>query len=106
MINPHLADTLAKTVMGWKVSPDRYLTGNRGWVPKWRFRPTERLEDAFKLLKKATPSEYSIGKNAKGAFWVRVRIGEATGAACEKTEPAAITVAVARAIGIAAEVNQ
>jgi len=44
---------LAERVMGWSVAPDRYLIGNRSWIPRWRFQPLERLEDAFRLLEKA-----------------------------------------------------
>jgi hypothetical protein len=95
-----LTDALATKVMGWNISPDRFLTGNRGWIAKWRFQPTARLEDAFKLLEAATPINYSMGNDRAGEFWVRVKIGDVTGEARDKSKAAAITLAVARAVGI------
>ena len=47
MTGKQLTATLAERVMGWRVGPDRFQIGNRGWIPRGRFRPTERLQDAF-----------------------------------------------------------
>ena len=52
--------------MGWTVGPDRFMMGNRGWMPRWRFQPAEKLEDAFRLLEEAAPQEYSICGDDKG----------------------------------------
>ncbi|MGA2186781.1 MAG: hypothetical protein ABSH47_27545 [Bryobacteraceae bacterium] len=94
-----LAVLLASRVMGWGVGPDRFLLGNRCWQPRWRFQPTESLDDAFKLLEKAAPQEYAMGADGKG-FWVRVRIGKTTGEARDRSKPRAITLALARALGL------
>ena len=102
MTNEQLVATLAQRVMGWTVAPDRFLTGNRGWMPRWRFQPTKRLEDAFRLLERAAPQEYTMRADGKGPCWARVRIAGATGAAQANSEPLAITLAVARAVGIKA----
>jgi hypothetical protein len=95
-----LTDQLAEKFMHWSVCPDRYLTGNRGWIAKWRFEPTEKLEDAFRLLDATAPTHYAVGKDHEGKFWARVEIAGETGAATAKSKPAAITLAVARAVGI------
>ena len=103
MTSEHLTALLAERVMGWGVGPDRLLMGNRRWIPRWRFRPTVRLVDAFQLLEKVAPQEYCIRSDDKGAFWVRVRIGEAVGEANGVCKPRVITCAVARALGLEAE---
>ena len=50
MTSEHLTAILAERVMGWTVGPDRFMMGNRGWMPRWRFQPAEKLDDAFRLL--------------------------------------------------------
>jgi hypothetical protein len=52
-----LTALLAQKVMGWNVAPDRSLIGNRSWIPRWRFQPTEKLDDAFRLLEKVQPEQ-------------------------------------------------
>lgn len=91
---------LAERVMGWSVAPDRFLVGNRSWIPRWRFQPLERLEDAFRLLEKAQPEYYSMGAGADGAFSVQVRIRGCGGEARNESKPRAITLAIARALGL------
>lgn len=97
-----LTDMLAQRVLGWTVAPGRFLTGYRTWLPRWRFQPLNRLEDAFHLMNGAAPEEYTLGSES-GGFWARVRIGGTTAEAHEPTQPQAITVAVARAVGIEVE---
>jgi len=58
--NEQLTTMLAQRVMGWRDAPGRFMTGGRDWKPPWRFQPTKRLEDAFRLLDAADPAEYSI----------------------------------------------
>jgi hypothetical protein len=98
----NLTAALAECVMGWSVAPDRFLLGGRRWLPTWRFQPIEKLDDAFQLLEKAAPLEYSMGDDGRG-FRVRVRIGKAIGEARDRSKPRAITLAVARAVGIEVE---
>ncbi|MFZ5926321.1 MAG: hypothetical protein ACOYX1_02625 [Acidobacteriota bacterium] len=90
---------LVRRVMGWGVAPDRFLIGNRSWIPRWRFQPLERLEDAFRLLEKAQPEHYSMGLDGSGRFSVEVRIGGKLGVARDELKPRAITLAIARALG-------
>jgi hypothetical protein len=95
-----LTAQLAERVMGWNVAPDRFLTGNRSWIPRWRFQPLERLEDAFRLLEKAQPEHYSMGLDRNGRFSVEVRLGGKLGLASDEVKPRAITLAIARALGL------
>jgi hypothetical protein len=95
-----LTEELARRVMGWGSAPGRFLKSERRWIPRWRFQPTERLVDAFHLLEKAAPEEYSMSGDNKGNFRVRVQIGGRTGEAHGTSKPRTITYAVALAIGL------
>jgi hypothetical protein len=95
-----LTGELASHVMGWRVAPDRFLIGKRRWIPRWRFQPAKRLEDAFRLLEHTAPQEFTMGATEGGGFWAKVRIDGTTGEASESSKPRAITFAVARAHGI------
>jgi hypothetical protein len=53
----------------------------------------------MRLLEQAAPQEFTMGTTANG-FWAQVRIGSRTGKAHESSKPAAVTFAVARALGI------
>lgn len=101
-----LTAALAQRVMGWDVAPDRFLMQHRRWTPAWRFQPTKRLEDAFRVLDAANPEEYSISSRRGGAFTVRVQIGGIAGEASDTCEARAIANAVARAIGLEPEACQ
>jgi hypothetical protein len=100
MTDDHLAAIMAERVMGWTVGPERFTMGGRRWLPRWRFQPATRLEDAFRLLQRAAPQEYATGTTANGRSWVRVRVDGTTGEACELSQPRAMTFAIARAIGL------
>lgn len=63
-----LTRLLAERVLGWATSPDRFLTGNRRWMPRWRFRPFDRLEDSFKLL-----DQTITGSRGRGGMYRRGR---------------------------------
>jgi hypothetical protein len=102
MTNEQLAAILAERVMGWHVGPERFQMGNRGWIPRGRFRPTERLQDAFRLVLAAEPTEYNMGGGKDEECWARVRIGESSGKASAPSMPAALCRALAQAIGIEA----
>ena len=103
MTSENLAALLAKRVMGWGVGPDRFLMGNRGWMPRWRFQPAEKLADALRLLEKAAPEEYNMRGDSEGNVRVHLRIGASAGEACGASKPRAITYAIARALGIEVE---
>ena len=99
MTEEQLTATLAKRVMGWEVAPDRFLTGNRSWIPRWKFNPLERLEDAFRLLDYAKPTRYAISL-AGGAFEVEVESDGKVARAVDNSKPRAITLALARSLGL------
>jgi hypothetical protein len=45
MTAEHLTSVLAERVLQWRVAPDRFLTGKRAWLPRWRsprFQPIVR----------------------------------------------------------------
>ena len=94
---------VAERVMGWKATPDRFLTGGRGWIPRWRFQPAKNIGDALQLLSGAAPQEYSICGDEMGRVHVRVRIAGMLGEARGSDKPLTITYAVARAVGIEVE---
>jgi hypothetical protein len=95
-----LTALLAKRILGWRSGPDRFLMAGRRWLPRWRFQPTERMADASRLLEQASPQDYAMGATESGGFWARVRIAGVTGEARESSQARALTVAIARAIGI------
>jgi len=92
-----LTEELARRVMGWRVCPDRYLKSGRDWVPRWRFQPLERIEDAFALLDQSS-SQYKIERAGDGQFRVRVQIGRQVGRASGEGKASAICLALAQAL--------
>jgi hypothetical protein len=94
-----LTSLLAVQVMGWGLAPDRYLLRDRRWMPRWRFQPMVRLEDAFQLLEAAKTEACSI-QLARGSFDVKVQVGGQLGEFIDKSAPVAITLAVAMALEI------
>jgi hypothetical protein len=79
MTSDQLTAILAERVMVWTVGPDRFLMGNRRWMPRWRFQPIEKLADAQRLLERMAPQEYAMGAAENGGFWARVRVADAIG---------------------------
>jgi hypothetical protein len=100
MTGDQLTAILAERVMGWTVRPDRFMMGNRSWIPQWRFQPLKNLDDAFRLLDQAKPQEYRISGDNKGNIHIRLRIAGTAGEARGTYRPLVITHAIARAIGI------
>jgi hypothetical protein len=101
-----LTAILAERVLGWSVGPDRFLRGNRSWLPKWRFRPIENLNDAFALLEASRPDRYTLRAETRFGFHVQVEIAGCVGEASHSCKPRAITLAIAKAIGIHADVDE
>jgi len=99
MTNDQLTTILVTRILGWDAKPDRYMTGNRGWIPRWRFQPTKKLEDAYRLLEAAT-AECSISNCRRAGWSVSVKIGASVGNAEHVSAAWAITFAIARAIGL------
>jgi hypothetical protein len=99
-----LTASLAARVLHWRATPDRFLTGRRGWLPRWKFQPAQKLADAIRLLEAANPEAYSVTAEANGAFCARVTVSGAIAEARARTKPLAICLAVAAVVGI--EVDQ
>jgi hypothetical protein len=68
-------------------------------VAEVEVQPVEKLTDAFRLLETAATDSYSLGGEG-GTFWARVSISGVAGEARESSQPRAIAVAIARAVGI------
>lgn len=99
MTEHELTAALAERLLGWRAAPGRFLQGGRRWIPAWRFRPTERLEDACRLLDAAHASESNVIER-NGIYFVRLFINGGSTEASERSRARAITYAVARAFGI------
>jgi hypothetical protein len=100
MTDEILTTILAQRVMGWTVGPDRFLLGDRRWMPRWRFQPTTRVIDAFRLLDRLAAPEYWVVELSRGGFRARVRVRDVGGEAINSSKARALTLAIARAIGI------
>jgi hypothetical protein len=87
------------------VGPDRYLTGQRSWLPKWRFSPLQRLEDAFKLLDHDQSVRYVISQK-DGRCHIEVEHNGKIGRASGDSKARAIVLALARSIGVLAPATQ
>ena len=97
MTDQQLTDELARLV-GWKPTRDRFVNG-RKWIPRWRFKPLKRLEDAFAVLEHSR-CEYVIERSARAGFTAQVRIGGRVGTSSGEAKARAISVAVGRALHI------
>ena len=99
MIDRVLIDRLAQEVLQWTIGPDRFLTGDRSWIPKWKFNPLESIEDAFMLLNRSGSSRYVITR-ARKVFDVEVECDGQVGRARSNSSARAITLALARCLGL------
>jgi len=102
MTDTRLTDELATRVLGWKPSSDRFVKPDRGWLPRWRFRPLEDLADALRLLD-AAAQRYTL-TNDGSTFSADVQANSRRGKASGTNKARTITLAVARAVGL--EVSQ
>ena len=92
-----LTDVLAERVMGWRLAPGRYIKSGRGWIPRWRFQPLVRIENAFELLDAST-SSYRLEALQDGTFTAEVRVGSRIGKAFGQSMSRTTTIALARAL--------
>lgn len=99
MTATNLTAVLAERVMGWKIAPDRFIKARQSWIPRWRFQPLVDLADAFQLLDQVA-HRYSLTSDSSHTFRAEVQIGARRGKASGKNQARAITVAVARALGL------
>jgi hypothetical protein len=98
------ADQLICRALGWRLGPGRYIKPGRSWTPRSKFRPLVDLKDAFRLLDAVT-GDYSLGAAKGGVFTAQVSVAGRVGKATGEPKARAISLAIARALGIALEVN-
>lgn len=101
-----LTARLAQRIMKWRVGPDRFLIGDRQWKPRHYFQPTKRAADAFRLLDASGAERYAITRCERGGCSAQIQIGGVVGEANEASEALAISLAIARALGIDAEATR
>lgn len=101
-----LAAWLAERVLKWRVGPDRFLLGERQWKPRHYFQPTKRAADAFRLLEASGAEYYTITRLERGICSAEIQINGVAGQAREASEALAISVAIARAVGIELEATR
>src|SRR5713101_3996317 len=87
MTADQLTVLLVEKVMAWRIAPGRFLMNGRRWLPRWRFRPTKILGDAFRLLEKADVVEYALGTGRNRTYWVKVRTSDASAEASGSSLP-------------------
>jgi hypothetical protein len=85
--------------MGWRAAPDRFIKSGRSWLPKWRFAPLSRLDDAFQLLDRFA-STFKLERTSEDTFAVEVRSSGRIGKASGEPKARAITLAIAQALGL------
>jgi hypothetical protein len=93
-----MTDNLAERVLGWRVTPDRFMTGERSWISRSRFRPFTDIRDAL-LLADSLSRHYSLTSNPDG-FTAEVNYRGRLGRATAKQKERAITLAIARVLDI------
>jgi hypothetical protein len=101
MNDDQLKEELARRLLSWKVCPDRFVKAGRSWIPKWRFKPLARLEDAFLLLDLAGGT-YVLSVGSDGVFTAKVQVGDRIGKASGEPKARTISLAISRALGIGA----
>jgi hypothetical protein len=101
MNDDQLKEKLARRLLSWKVCPDRFVKAGRSWIPKWRFKPLARLEDAFLLLDRAGGT-YVLSVGSDGVFTAEVQVGDRIGKASGEPKARTISLAISRALGIGA----
>jgi len=92
-------DQLVNKILGWRIGPGRFLKPGRGWTPRSRFKPFERLEDVFFLLKTVGGTFVLClepDRTFTASILVRGRSGKTTGSLSART----IAIALCKALEI------
>ena len=74
-----LLDRLVERVFGWRATPDRFMTGARGWIRRSGFRPFHDVRDALRLADALT-RQYSLTSHP-GGFTAEIHLRGRTGRA-------------------------
>ena len=99
MTDQRLTDELAERALGLRKAPGRYLGSDRSWIPESRFRPLTDVRDAIRVLDAVT-SDYSLIRKPGGIFTATVRLAGRIGTAAGESRARAVSLAVARAMGL------
>ena len=99
MTDLELTSVLAERVLSWRGRGDRFIKPGRSWIPRWRFQPLANLGDAFVLLDRAG-AQFSLTFDTNAEFMAIVQIAGTQGQATGTAKARAITMAVARALGL------
>lgn len=102
MIDGILTDELAKRCLAWRLAPGRYIKSGRGWIPRSKFRPLVDIRDAFQLLD-ALAADCSLVRKHGRVCIVTVDAGGRKGRATAPSEARAISLAIAKILGLAPE---
>jgi len=96
-----LVEELARRVLAWKPAPGRFIKPGPGrrWTPRWKFQPLTRLEDAVLLVDRAADA-YRFAGGCDSTFSATVRVGRNVGEASGEPKARAITLALARGLGL------
>jgi hypothetical protein len=94
-----LTTELADRAMRWRISPDRYLRPDGGWIPRSKFCPLVNVSHAFQALDAVT-KDYSLLAKPGGGFEVNLRLACRTACATDESKARAICLALADALGI------
>jgi hypothetical protein len=98
MNDERLTDELAAEILGWRTAPGRFLKPNREWLVRHRFAPLKSLDDAFQLVDRvATSCTLTM---VGGGVAAEVQVGTRVGRASAKSKARAVTMALARALGL------
>lgn len=95
-----LLDRLVERVFGWHPTPDRFMTGSRGWIRRAGFRPFHDVRDALRLADALT-RQYSLTSHP-GGFTAEIHLRGRTGRATAGQKARAITLAVAQIVDLEA----
>jgi hypothetical protein len=95
-----LVEEIARVVFGWRSAPGRFITGGRSWLPRWRFSPFERLDDAFEVLDRVSEHYALSGRKGGTGFTAKVRVGRRLGKVSGEGKARTITLAVVHALGL------
>jgi len=95
-----IVEEIAKVVFGWRTAPGRFITSGRSWLPRWRFSPFERLDDAFEVLDRVSKHYTLSGRKGGKGFSAEVRVGRRLGKVSGDGKARTITLAVVHALGL------
>ena len=98
MKQDRLTESLVIRLLDWRIAPDRFIKPNGSWTPTWKFAPFRNTDQAFLLLEHAHGS--CVLKSVGPEFHAEVSVGNSSGKATNESKAAAVTLALASALGL------